>query len=140
MADQNARVAQRPATLRRLASSDRVASAVLGTVGVVIAICLLELMTKSGLVQSRDVPPAFDIIRQFFENLGTAHFWHVIGDTMYQFSIGLAIAILIGIPLGLAIGASDSLWRALRPTIEFLRPVPPVAFLALLFAALRPHC
>ncbi len=127
-----------PGPVRRLSSSDRVASIVLGTAGVVVVICLLELMTKSGLVQSRDVPPAFDIIRQFFRNLITSHFWHVIGDTMYQFSVGLAIAVVIGIPLGLAIGANELLWRALRPTIEFLRPVPPVAFLALLLLLYGP--
>jgi ABC-type nitrate/sulfonate/bicarbonate transport system permease component len=138
MAVQSARAAQRPGRLRRFLSSDRVASVVLGTTGVVVAICLLELMTKAGFVQSRDVPPAFDIIRQFFDNLATSHFWHVIGETMYQFSIGLAIAIVIGVPLGLAIGASELMWHALRPTIEFLRPVPPVAFLALLLLLYGP--
>ena len=123
---------------RGWAKSERFASVVLGTLGVVISICLLELATKSGFFAARDVPPAFDIIRTFFHELGTAHFWHVIGDTMYQFTIGLAIAIVIGIPLGLAIGASDPLWHALRPTIEFLRPVPPVAFLALLLLLYGP--
>lgn len=138
MAVQTAPAAPGPGPFRRFSSSDRVASVVLGTAGVVIAICLLEVMTKSGLVQARDVPPAFDIIHQFFNNLATSHFWQVISDTMYQFAIGLAISVVIGIPLGLAIGASDLLWHALRPTIEFLRPVPPVAFLALLLLLYGP--
>ena len=104
----------------------------------VVAICAMELATKSGFVESRDVPPAFDIIRELLRICITSHFWSVIGETMYQFSIGLAISVAIGIPLGLAIGANDLLWRALRPTIEFLRPVPPVAFLALLLLQYGP--
>jgi ABC-type nitrate/sulfonate/bicarbonate transport system permease component len=125
-------------SFRQLARSDRLAEVVLGTVGVVISICLLEIATKSGLFAARDVPPSFDIIRTFFEQMRTAHFWHVIGETMYQFTVGLLISIVIGIPLGIAIGASDYLWHALRPTIEFLRPVPPVAFLALLLLLYGP--
>lgn len=124
--------------LLRAAGSEKVQSAVLGAAGIATAICLLQLMTTSGFVHARDVPPAFDIIAQFFRDLGTTHFWNLIGETMYQFAIGLAISIAIGIPFGLAIGANELLWRAFRPTIEFLRPVPPVAFLALLLLLYGP--
>jgi ABC-type nitrate/sulfonate/bicarbonate transport system permease component len=133
-----AREAHGVGLFRQFVGSERVASVVLGTVGVLISVCLLELATKSGFFAARDVPPSFDIIRTFFNELGTAHFWHVIGDTMYQFAVGLGFSMAIGIPLGLAIGASDHLWHALRPTIEFLRPVPPVAFLALLLLLYGP--
>ncbi len=123
---------------RRRVQPRTIKAVVLGTAGIVTAICLMELATKSGLVESRDVPPAFQIIHMFVDNLGTSHFWSVIGDTMMQWGIGFVIALAIAIPLGLAIGASDLLWRALRPTIEFLRPVPPVAFLALLLLLYGP--
>src|SRR5208282_2941025 len=124
--------------LQRLVTSYRFNSAVLGAAGIATAICVMELATESGLVQARDVPPSFEIIQTMFQNLSTMTFWDVIGDTMYQFVIGFAITIAIGIPLGLAIGSSDLLWKALRPTIEFLRPVPPVAFLALLLLLYGP--
>ncbi len=124
--------------LQRLVASYRFNSTFLGAAGIATAICLMELATESGLVQARDVPPSFDIIQTMFQNIGTMTFWDVIGDTMYQFVIGFAITIAIGIPLGLAIGSSDLLWKALRPTIEFLRPVPPVAFLALLLLLYGP--
>jgi len=124
--------------VQRFVSSYRFKAAVLGTAGIAAAICIMELATESGLVKARDVPPAFSIIQTLFENLGTSSFWDAIGDTMFQFMIGFAIALAIGIPLGLAIGASELLWRALRPTIEFLRPVPPVAFLALLLLLYGP--
>jgi ABC-type nitrate/sulfonate/bicarbonate transport system permease component len=132
------RESNRLQALLRLSHSDRVASVALGTAGIAAAICLLELMTKSGFVASRDLPPAFDIIARLCRNLATSHFWGVVGETLYQFAIGLAIAVLIAVPLGVAVGANDLLWRALRPTIEFFRPVPPVAFLALLLLLYGP--
>ena len=130
--------ARRRNRLSALVRAEAAQSVVLGALGIGIAICAMELVTKSGLVQSRDVPPAFDIINLFFTNVGTSYFWTVIGQTMVQWAIGFAIALAIAIPLGMAIGASELLWRALRPTIEFLRPVPPVAFLALLILLYGP--
>lgn len=118
--------------------SESVLAIVLGAAGIATVICLMELATVSGLVEARDVPPSFVIIREFVDNLSTSHFWTVVGDTMEQWGIGFAIALAISIPLGVAIGASELLWRALRPTIEFLRPVPPVAFLALLILLYGP--
>lgn len=117
---------------------DSISAVLLGGAGIACAICLLELATISGLVESRDVPPAFVVIKTFFDDLGKNHFWSVMGDTMSQWGIGFVIALVISIPLGLAIGASELLWRALRPTIEFLRPIPPVAFLALLILLYGP--
>jgi ABC-type nitrate/sulfonate/bicarbonate transport system permease component len=119
-------------TGRRRLDFDSVAAVVLGAAGIATAICLMELATKTGVVHARDLPPAFDIIRTFFDQLRTHHFWQVVGQTMSQFAIGFGISVAISVPLGIAIGASELLWRALRPTIEFLRPVPPVAFLTLL--------
>jgi len=140
MAVEDAPTLGRSAGRRRLFQFDfdRLAAVVLGAAGIFCAIGLMELATKSGLVNARDVPPAFVVVRTFWDNLSTHHFWQVIGQTMSQFGIGFAISIAISIPLGVAIGASELLWRALRPTIEFLRPVPPVAFLALLILLYGP--
>jgi ABC-type nitrate/sulfonate/bicarbonate transport system permease component len=122
----------------RFVTSRRFKAALLGVAGIATAIFVMELATELGIVQARDVPPAFSIIQTLFQNMGTSSFWNVIGETMSQFAIGFAIAVAIGIPLGLAIGASDLLWQAVRPTIEFFRPVPPVAFLALLLLLYGP--
>lgn len=49
--------------------------------------------------------------------------------TLQQAGAGLLLGSLVAVPLGLAIGASELAWKSLRPTIEFLRPIPSVAFL-----------
>jgi nitrate/nitrite transport system permease protein len=41
---------------------------------------------------------------------------------------GFAVATAVGIPLGLAIGASRRAWSALNPIVQILRPVSPLAW------------
>ncbi|MGF1666397.1 MAG: ABC transporter permease [Acidimicrobiia bacterium] len=50
-----------------------------------------------------------------------------IADTLRTFGVGLAAATILGIALGLAVGASRTLDRALGPTSEFARALPPAA-------------
>jgi ABC-type nitrate/sulfonate/bicarbonate transport system permease component len=45
--------------------------------------------------------------------------------TMTTFAEGLAIAVVIGAALGIAIGASRPVERALGPLLEFMRAIPP---------------
>jgi len=48
-------------------------------------------------------------------------------DTMRTFGLGLSIATVLGVALGLAVGASLTIDRAMRPTFEFARALPPAA-------------
>ncbi|WP_024795733.1 ABC transporter permease [Tomitella biformata] len=51
-----------------------------------------------------------------------------IGASMYRLLVGLLIAGVIGIPLGLVIGLSGVLERASRPVMQFLRMVSPLSW------------
>lgn len=126
------RVARPEATARRAPfTSRRSAPLILGTAGVIVALALAELLSRSGLVDARDIPPASDVIRDFVDQLGTSAFWQQVGDTMAGWAVGLAIAVVAGVIIGLVVGSSIYVWSALRPTIEFLRPVPSVALIPL---------
>jgi ABC-type nitrate/sulfonate/bicarbonate transport system permease component len=128
-------VAQRGPT-RRQASAERVpltarrgAPALLGALGVVAVLVLAELVSRLGIVDARDIPPASAVIRELVDELGASTFWQQVGDTMAGWAVGLAIAVVAGIVIGLVLGSSIYAWSALRPTIEFLRPVPSVALI-----------
>jgi nitrate/nitrite transport system permease protein len=41
---------------------------------------------------------------------------------------GFLVAAVVGVPLGLLIGASDKAWKAVNPVIQLLRPVSPLAW------------
>ncbi len=58
-----------------------------------------------------------------------------LGTSALRFLIALAVAFLLGLPLGLAIGFESKLDRYLSPLIYLLYPMPPVALLLFLYLA-----
>jgi NitT/TauT family transport system permease protein len=45
--------------------------------------------------------------------------------------IGFAIGTLLALPLGLFMGVNQTVFRLFNPTIEILRPIPPIAYIPL---------
>jgi ABC-type nitrate/sulfonate/bicarbonate transport system permease component len=66
----------------------------------------------------------------------TSHFWAAFGYTVRGWAIGLALATVLAVPLGIALGLSDFAARAFRVPIEFLRPIPSAVLIPLLFLTL----
>jgi ABC-type nitrate/sulfonate/bicarbonate transport system permease component len=103
----------------------------LGAGGALLVAAALELSVRSGFVSKFDMPPVTTIFPRFVHLAQTGEFWRWISQTVEQALQGLGIATVIAIPLGFAVGSKELLWRGLRPTIEFLRPVPGVALIPL---------
>ena len=55
---------------------------------------------------------------------------HVLA-TLGAWAVGLAVATLISVPLGILIGTSDLAYKMSSPVIEFMRPIPSVALIPL---------
>jgi ABC-type nitrate/sulfonate/bicarbonate transport system permease component len=49
--------------------------------------------------------------------------------SLYRVALGYAGAALLGIPLGLLMGWSTGLLRMIRPLVELVRPIPPLAWI-----------
>jgi ABC-type nitrate/sulfonate/bicarbonate transport system permease component len=62
----------------------------------------------------------------------TGTFWQAVGDTMVKWAIGLAIAFVAGVGLGMLLGTMPAVRKAFNSTIEFLRPIPSVALIPLI--------
>jgi ABC-type nitrate/sulfonate/bicarbonate transport system permease component len=99
--------------------------------GVLAVLALLELVVRVGIIPSRYFPPMTTTFGTLFEQLGQQSFWTAVGQTLQGWALGLGIACLIGIPLGMLIGANLLIYRGLRPIVEFLRPIPSVALIPL---------
>lgn len=108
----------------------------LPTIGVASVLVVAELIARSGLVNQNYVPPVSEVLVTLAQTLGSAETWLQVGLTLQGWAIGLLIAIVVGVPLGIACGLSDPIFHALRPIIEFLRPVPSVALIPLAIIAL----
>jgi ABC-type nitrate/sulfonate/bicarbonate transport system permease component len=100
-------------------------------VGVLAILVLLELVVRVGIIPSRYFPPMTTTFGTLFEQLGGGSFWTAVLQTLQGWALGLGIAAIIAIPLGMLIGSNVFVYRGLRPIIEFLRPIPSVALIPL---------
>jgi ABC-type nitrate/sulfonate/bicarbonate transport system permease component len=103
----------------------------LGLFGLVAFAGVLELLPRTGIISERYFPPFSAMVRALVEAMGTDTFWSATGETLQAWGIGLAIALVAGVGLGLLIGSVPILQRLTASTIEFLRPVPSVALIPL---------
>lgn len=85
---------------------------------VVIALFLAvwETAPRIGLVDSVFLPPLSEVVHAWFTLLGNGQLWEHVSASLSRALIGLALAILVSIPLGVAIG-----WY--RPVADFLNPI-----------------
>jgi nitrate/nitrite transport system permease protein len=76
------------------------------------------------------------IVHPFFDHGGTDKglFWHV-ATSLSRVGFGFSLAAVVGIALGVLIGASKWAHRGLDPIFQVLRTVPPLAWLPISLAA-----
>jgi ABC-type nitrate/sulfonate/bicarbonate transport system permease component len=117
---------------RSLASLDSLLTrSVLGVCGVLLAFGIWEMVVVLGILPEIDIPRASTVVGEIAHQIKVKSFWTAVAETARDAAIGLSIAILIGVPLGIFMGALETARRSLRPTTEFLRVVPGLAFVPL---------
>ena len=100
-------------------------------VAVALLLLLWELVVRAGLIPETSIPPASAAVGELAGELAEATLWKAVGNTLQGWAIGLALAVVLGVPAGILIGSSRWAYRALRVPIEFLRPIPSVALIPL---------
>ena len=120
-----------PATGPRARRTRSPSSLLLGALGLLGFALLLELLPRLGVVDRSALPPTSEILRALVGLLGTASFWEALGETMRAWAIGLTIASVAAIAVGLLLGSVPALRAATASTVEFLRPIPSVALIPL---------
>ena len=60
-----------------------------------------------------------------------------LGDSLGRAFQGFALAAILGVPLGMLIGANRRAWQAANPVIQLLRPVSPLAWFPLGLVVLK---
>lgn len=105
--------------------------ALLGLGGIIGFLLIWEALPRLGVVNPDYLPPASEVLVVFGQNLGLTAFWVAVGQTLISWGLGLAIATIAALALGLFIGSNNFLRKATHSTIEFLRPIPSVALIPL---------
>lgn len=100
---------------------------ILGVVGVVGFVAVLELVIRTGLVSGAGLPLPSAVGDQVVNLLGDGEFWTQIGFTLRQWLLGLVIASVVGIVLGGLMGAVPTIFSMFLLPVEILRPLPSIA-------------
>lgn len=108
-----------------------VPAAVLGLVGLLGLVLVGETLPRTGAVDRRFLPPFSEMLAALATQAQAPAFWSALTATLRGWAIGLAIALVAGVALGILIGSIPLLRAATSSTIEFLRPIPSVALIPL---------
>ncbi len=109
---------------------------VVPALSVVAALALWELISRTGVVAERDLPAMSSTSAELWSAMETGDFWIALAQTVRGWAIGLGLATLLAVPIGIALGSSHLAARAFRVPIEFLRPIPSAALIPVLFLTL----
>ena len=88
---------------------------------------LLSVWQVTGSERSPYFPPPSAWARGLARLWGRGSLWPAAHQTLLTFALALAVATLTGALLGIVVGASGNVDRALGPTLEFARAMPPAA-------------
>lgn len=120
-----------PAPLRRSLST-RVISALT----LVALLAIWWAVTAFGLIEPLFLPPPSAVLQKGWLLATTGYMestlWQHLGASLGRIGLGLLIAVLTAIPVGIAIGRNRIAQGILDPLIEFYRPIPPLAYLPLI--------
>ena len=100
-------------------------------IAVIAVLALWELLTRSGILNPSHIPTMTETVAELATLLGDGDFWSAVSSTLQGWALGLGIAAVLAIPLGILIGSSPLFYRSVRFVVEFLRPIPSVALVPL---------
>jgi ABC-type nitrate/sulfonate/bicarbonate transport system permease component len=89
------------------------------------------LLSASGAINELLLPSPLAVITAGIDEFASGVLIPNILISVKRVLTGYALAVAIGVGLGLFVGWNDRLYRALNPVIEALRPIPPIAWVPL---------
>ncbi|MBI3014941.1 MAG: ABC transporter permease [Candidatus Tectomicrobia bacterium] len=86
-----------------------------------------EAASRTNLVDPSYLPPFTAVLRAFVADFTQGEILRQVLATMRSYVQGLSLALAVGIPCGVLMGAFPGFYAGGRTLLEFLRPIPSVA-------------
>jgi len=96
--------------------------------GFVIVLGGWQLLATLGVVNAFLLPPPSALLQAALELAGDGSLWRHVGASLQRVIVGFLIAAFAGMTLGVLLGWSRVLSELLRPIVESVRPIPPIAW------------
>lgn len=101
----------------------------LGIGGILVFCAIVQLVSTIGYTDHDTLPVFSDVLVRFVQLFAEPAFYAALWDTLSAFLLGIAIATVLGVALGIAFGLSEVTYRSSRTTVEMLRPIPATALI-----------
>jgi NitT/TauT family transport system permease protein len=100
-----------------------------GSVAIVAFVAFWEALPRAGWVDATFLPPFSTVLRALFDMTTSGELGAHLLASAARAASGFAIAVVIGVPLGLFIGWYRTLAEVLNPLLELFRNTAPLALL-----------
>ena len=99
----------------------------LGVIPIAMVIALWQALVSFGYVPMTLLPPPGHVLARLAQQLLTGTFQQDIVATLFRLFAGFAIAVVLGVSIGLAAAVNPSINAVVRPLVRVLAPLPKVA-------------
>ena len=93
---------------------------------VLLILFVWEVISRSGVIHPVLLPPVSKIVARFFELLFFGKLLYHTGQSMLRMWIGLGLAILVGVPLGITMARFAVVRSFMEPLISLGFPIPKI--------------
>lgn len=107
----------------------RVMPIALGFLTVAAFLGLWEAASRLGWVRPTSIPPFSQVAEEMWRVVQEPEFASNLGESATRWAIGLALAILVGVSLGVLMGRSRALYGLVDPLLVVGYPVPKAALI-----------
>ncbi len=104
----------------------------LGLIGLLSVLVLWQLCASFGIVDASFTSSPFGALGSLGDSVSSGEIWPPVGSTLASVGIGMAITVIVGIPVGLVIGRTPVLYGLTEQMISIMYSVPFVVFLPII--------
>jgi NitT/TauT family transport system permease protein len=109
-------------------SGGRVSSVARGLLGIGLVLAAWQLLASANIINAVLLPAPITLLWTAIDLLGDGSLVRHIGASIERVLVGVFCAAVVGLVLGVLLGWSERLSEYLKPIIEALRPIPPIAW------------
>jgi NitT/TauT family transport system permease protein len=100
-------------------------------VGPVVLVLAWDLVVRFGLIKAILLPPPADTIVTLISGMLGGPLLFDFWVTLYRTMVAFGIAVVLGMPLGIALGSNERAYRSVEFVIDFFRSTPASALIPL---------
>lgn len=104
----------------------------LGLIGLLAILVLWQLFATFGFIDTSFTSSPLGALGSLGDAIGSGEIWPPVGSTLASVGIGMAITVVVGIPVGLIIGRTPVLYGLTEQMISIMYAVPFVVFLPII--------